>query len=88
MVQKSYRGGEGRNTSPNTADRPGPDRPKQPARPSQGIARTPRGEEQPIDKRRAQQVHKGPREPSDGEKAQREAARQQPPWPGEPAGHE
>ena len=82
MVQKSYRGGEVRNPSPSAADRPGPDRP------SQGIERTQRGEDQPTDKERAQQVHKGPREPSDGEKAQREAARQQPPWPGEPAGHE
>lgn len=46
----------------------------------QGIARDSRGQEQPKDKRRAQQ--------SSGEDAQREAAREQPMSPGEPAGGE
>jgi len=69
MVQKSYRGGDVRNTLPSATDRSGPDRLKQSVRPGQGIERTQRGEDQPTDKGRAQQVHKGPREPSDGEKA-------------------
>lgn len=46
----------------------------------QGIARDSLGQEQPKDKSRAQQ--------SPGEKAQRDAARDQPPSPGEPAGGE
>jgi hypothetical protein len=46
----------------------------------QGIARDSRGQEQPKDKGRAQQ--------SSGEDAQRQAAREQPPSPGEPAGGE
>jgi len=79
MTEKTNRSGEGRNVTPQA---PKPGRSDQ-----QGIAHTERGEEQPADKARAQQVHKGPRE-SEGEKAQREAARQQPLWPGEPAGHE
>ncbi len=87
MTQKSYRGGEGRNTSPRSVDRPGPDRPKQPVGPSHGIERTSRGEDHPTDKARAQTVHEGTSE-SEGEKAQREAAEREPQGPGEPAGHE
>jgi len=49
--------------------------PKQ--RTGQGVHRDLRGEEQPADKSRAQQ--------SSGEEAQRDAARDQPPSPGEPA---
>jgi hypothetical protein len=85
MRQKTYRGGEGKNT-PASAGRRGPDLPTQPAAGSQAIARNERGEEQPTDKARAQQAHK--QETSEGEKAQREAAERQPPSPGEPAGHE
>jgi hypothetical protein len=86
MMQKTYRGGEGRNTTPPAPERGSPDLPKQGSA-QQGIARTERGEDQPADKARAQQVHKGARE-SKGEKAQRDAAEQQPMSPGEPAGHE
>jgi hypothetical protein len=49
--------------------------PKQ--RTGQGVIRDLRGEEQPADKSRAQQ--------SSGEQAQRDAARDQPPSPGEPS---
>jgi hypothetical protein len=88
MTQKSYRGGEGRNTTPHSPERGSPELPTQRGRSSQqGITRTDRGEDQPADKTRAQQVHKGERE-SAGEKAQRDAAREQPQSPGEPAGHE
>ncbi len=88
MAQKSNRGGEGRNTTPHSPERGSPDLPNQRGRTAQqGIARTDRGEEQPADKARAQQVHEGARE-SEGEKAQREAAERQPQSPGEPAGHE
>jgi hypothetical protein len=86
MTQKTYRGGEGRNTTPHSPERGSPDLPKQGSE-QQGIARNERGEEQPTDKARAQQVHKGARE-SEGEKAQRDAAERQPMSPGEPAGHE
>ncbi len=92
MAQKTYRGGEGRNAAPHSVDRPGPDRPREPARPTQGIERTQRGEDQPTDKARARQVHEGPQDASEGEsegeKAQREAAEREPQGPGEPAGHE
>ena len=82
MTQKTHRGGEGRNPTPHSPQRGSPDLPKSPGRTGQqGIVRTDRGEEQPADKRRAQQVHQGERE-SEGKKAQRDAARQQ------PAGHE
>ena len=88
MTQKTYRGGEGRNTVPHAPERGTPDLPKAPGRATQqGIARTDRGEEQPTDKARAQAVHKRAGE-SKGEKAQREAAEQQPLSPGEPAGGE
>jgi hypothetical protein len=88
MTQKSYRGGEGRNATPRSPERGSPELPKQRGHSAQqGITRTDRGEDQPADKARAQQVHKGERE-SDGEKAQREAAERQPMSPGEPAGHE
>ncbi len=88
MTQKTYRGGEGRNTAPHGPERGSPDLPKPPGRATQqGIARTERGEEQPTDKRRAQEVHESGGE-SAGEKAQREAAEQQPLSPGEPAEHE
>jgi len=86
MTEKTNRGGEGRHTTPHSPTRGSPDLPK-PGSTQHGIARTDRGEEQPADKARAQQVHKGTR-PSAGEKAQRDAAEQQPPSPGEPAGHE
>jgi hypothetical protein len=86
MRRRTYRGGEGRNKAPRSIDRRGPDLPKQPARSSQAIERNSRGEEQPTDKARAQQVHKP--DQSEGERSQREAAEQQPPWPGEPADHE
>jgi hypothetical protein len=86
MTQKGYRGGEGRNATPRSAERGSPELPKQDSA-QQGITRTERGEDQPADKARAQQVHKGERE-SDGEKAEREAAERQPMSPGEPAGHE
>jgi hypothetical protein len=46
----------------------------------QGVTTNSRGEEQPKDKSRAQQTS--------GEQAQRDAAREQPPSPGEPAGGE
>lgn len=85
MRQKTYRGGEGKST-PGSVDRRGPDLPEPSNSSPQGITRNQRGEEQPADKSRAQQVHK--QESSEGEKAQREAAERQPLWPGEPAGHE
>jgi len=86
MTKKTDRGGEGRRTTPQSLARGSPDLSKQGSA-QHGITRTERGEEQPADKARAQQVHKGERE-SEGEKAQREAAEQQPISPGEPAGHE
>jgi hypothetical protein len=86
MTEKTNRGGEGRNTTPHSPARGSPDLPKQGSA-QHGIARTDRGEEQPTDKARAQQVDTGARQ-SEGEKAQRDAARQQPMSPGEPAGHE
>ena len=87
MTQKTYRGGEGQNTPQHSPHRPGPDLPKRSAPPSHGIARTERGEDQPADKARARQVHRTTPEPQ-GIKEQRDAAEQQPPSPGEPAGHE
>jgi len=86
MTEKTNRGGEGRNATPDSPQRGSPDLPKQGSA-QHGIARTERGEEQPADKARAQQVHKSERE-SEGEKAQRDAAEQQPISPGEPAGHD
>ncbi len=60
MTQKTYRGGEGRNTAPHGPERGSPDLPEPPKRATQqGITRTERGEEQPTDKSRAQQVHQG-----------------------------
>jgi hypothetical protein len=86
MTEKTNRGGEGRNTAPPSPERGSPDLPKQGST-QHGITRTERGEEQPADKSRAQQVHKSAGG-SKGEKAQRDAAEQQPEWPGEPGGHE
>ncbi len=86
MTEKTNRGGEGRNTTPRSPERGSPDLPKRGSA-QQGIVRTDRGEEQPGDWTRAQQVHKGARQ-SEGEKAQRDAAERQPMSPGEPAGHE
>ena len=86
MKEKANRGGEGRHTTPPSLARGSPDLPK-PGSAQHGIARTERGEDQPADKARAQQVHRATR-PSAGEKAQRDAAEQQPMSPGEPAGHE
>ena len=86
MTEKTNRGDEGRRTPLLSSVRGSPDLPKAGSA-QHGITRTERGEEQPADKARAQQVHKGERE-SEGEKAQREAAEQQPISPGEPAGHE
>ena len=86
MVEKTNRDGEGRNAR-SRGDRSGPSLPKHEDARAHGIARTSRGEDQPADKARAQKVHRRAPE-SDGAKAQREAAEQQAPWPGEPAGHE
>ncbi len=85
MTHKTNRGGEGRNKTPRSPERGSPDLPKSGRAAQQGIARTERGEEQPTDKERAQQVHEGEQK---GEQAQRDAAEQQALWPGEPAGHE
>jgi hypothetical protein len=86
MIEKTNRGGEGRNAR-SRSDRSGPAPPRQPGERAHGIARTPRGEDQPADKARAQKVHKSAPE-SEGAKAQREVAEQQSPWSGEPPGHE
>jgi hypothetical protein len=96
---KSNRGGEGRNASPHSEDRPRPGKdagggpksgPKsgttsetEPS--SHGVGQDLRGEDQPTDKSRARQM--GTSE-SPGWKAQRDAALDQPQSPGEPAGHE
>ena len=86
MIEKTNRGGEGRNTR-SRSDRSGPAPAKRQDERAHGIVQTSRGEDQPADKARAQKVHKSAPE-SKGAKAQREAAEQQAPWPGEPAGDE
>jgi hypothetical protein len=96
MDRTSNRGGEGRNTSRHAEDRRGPakDQRELPDKPSQGIAPDQRGEDQPADKSRAQRTEtsataqSGSTPGSEGWKAQRDAARQEPEGPGEPAGHE
>jgi hypothetical protein len=55
MVEKTNRGGEGRGSR---SDRSGPAPPRREDDRAHGIARTPRGEDQPADKERAQKVHK------------------------------